>query len=100
MFFWLKTTRNKKLSQFCCESPLVVFYQLGLCGFSSINNYLTSIIEFAFMPMCSVIQMRFSGYWIFGNLGHSGLVMRSSFVSSGLRSFSLRMCHFFLLFVC
>ena len=68
-------------------------YCLFACFLIAIDEYLTAIIQFSFVPVCPVVEMQFSGCRIFGQGRRSGLVVRSPFISPGFRYFSLRMCH-------
>lgn len=66
-----------------------------LCLFGIVNQYLTSVVQFTFMPVGPVVKVYFSGCRILGEGGSGSLVMRTSLIPSGPRDLSLRMCHFF-----
>lgn len=73
--------------------------ELGLYYFRIIDQNLPAIIQFSFMPVSPVINMRFSRCRIGSNLGNCRFVMRSSFISSCFGYFSLWMCHGYVLFI-
>ncbi len=69
---------------------------LGYVFFCSciINKNLSSVIKLPFMPVRSVVQVRFTCCWASSNLWSRCLVMGTPFISSRFGDFSFRMCHF------
>src|SRR5690606_18086498 len=69
---------------------------IDLCfGFSLsfVNNYLSSVVQFSFVPVCSVKQMSLSGSWTCSDGWCYCFVMCPSLISSCFRNLSFRMCH-------
>lgn len=68
-------------------------FDLGLDLFGLIDQHLTFVIQFAFVPVRPMEQVHFTGRWV-GRQGRGyRFVVGSSLVSSGFRNFSLGMCH-------
>ena len=65
-------------------------------SFGFVYNYFSSIIHFTFVPISSMIQMSFSCNRACSNLRNFCFIVCSSFISSGRRLSSLRMCHYLL----
>ena len=73
---------------------------LSFSYFSIVNKHFAFVEQFTFMPVCTVIQVSFTCCSIYCDLRRSSFEVRSSFVSSGFRYFSLRMRHFIPLIYC
>ena len=55
-------------------------YLFGIC---TVDKHLSPIIQFALVPMCTVVKVRLAGGGIYSDLGHGGLIVRPALISSG-----------------
>lgn len=66
----------------------------GLNRYFFLSNYASFVVQFTFMPVSMVEQMRLSSCWTSCNLVSNRFDMRSALVATRFGGFALWMCHF------